>query len=73
MFYWDVESGRKYVRRSRPRPDHLPGDSESGAESTENQSASLGYSTSRRTEQVSVRRDKSLPEGAKEAVSGTVG
>src|SRR5438445_8741910 len=48
MFCWDVESGRKYVRRSRPPGDHPPGDPEGGAESGENQSASLGYSTAGR-------------------------
>src|SRR6266566_1887344 len=44
MFCWDVESGRKYVRRFRPRGDHLPGGSEGAAESREGQSASLDYS-----------------------------
>jgi hypothetical protein len=65
MFCWDVESGRKYVRRSRPRGDHLPGDSEGGAESRENQSGSLSYSPAGRNK-FRCGRDKTLPEGAKE-------
>src|SRR2546430_12194038 len=47
MYCWDAESGRKYVRRSRLRGDHLTGYT-GGAESREGRSASLGYFPGRR-------------------------